>query len=223
MPRRKIPVDPSVTPFKTEPKCHVCQCASRNKVDKLIASQWSYKSIAEELIMHDPDFQGKVLDTVRRNVERHSKNHLDLYDKGVRHIVERRAKEQGILLDEHIGQISTSRAFLDLVIQRGTEQISDPNSKVRYADVIEAAKMFEDAQKQEYQAQLELLQRQVAAISRAVKEVMPAASLPTLLDLTRFYFENPDFDGSGLKVLEQQPKPQEAIEAESVEEIHDER
>lgn len=173
MPRRaKTVVSPTSLPVKTEARCHVCNAASRNKVDKLLAAQFSYTSIAQELIESDPDFKGKELDTVRKNVERHAKRHLDLRNRAVRQIVEQRAREQGMLLDTVEGKITSGRALLDLIINRGTEQLTDnPDFKVKMADAIEAVKMLEDVQKAEFQAQLETMQRQVWAISEALKMV----------------------------------------------------
>lgn len=178
--------------IRSEPRCKICQSKSRVKVDKLLALQFSYVSVAEELMDSDTEFQGKELDTVRKNVERHAKRHLDLHNRAVREMVERRAKEQGILLETATGKIVTGRALLDLMVSRATDQIADPNSKIRYADAIEAVKMLEDVQKQEYLAELETMQRQVFAISQAVKEICPPTMLPQLVDRAKVIFENGD-------------------------------
>jgi hypothetical protein len=181
-------------PLKTEARCHICQSSARTTVDKLLAAQLSYKSIAEELVLHE-DFRDKNLDSVRKNVERHSKAHVDIRSKAVREVVERRAKEQGILLDSAEGQITSSRALLDLIVSRGTEQLAlDPDSRVRFADAIEAAKMIEDAQRTEYQARLEVLERQVWAISEAVKWGWGRAglSLQAVIECAGWLFDNPD-------------------------------
>lgn len=210
MPRRKEPIDPSRLPFKTEARCNVCQCTSRQKVDKLIAAQWTYKAIAEELIRYDEDFKDKVLDTVRRNVERHSKNHLDLKGKHYRQIMEKRLKEQGILEEEFEGQMYSGQAYLDMLIAKGTEQLTT-DQRVRNADVIEAVKMVEDRAKQEYQARLEMLIRQVNAISRAVQDLTPSTMLPQLIARAKYYVDHPDAD-----------KPVKELPVETVEETEDE-
>lgn len=173
MPRKsKALVSPTSLPMKTEARCNICNAASRSKVDKLVAAQFSYTSIAQELVESDPDFKGKEIDTVRKNVERHAKRHLDIRNKAIRQIVEQRAREQGMLLDSVEGKIVSGRALLDLITNRATEQLTDnPDFKVKIADAIEAVKMLEDVQKAEFQAQLETMQRQVWAISEALKEV----------------------------------------------------
>lgn len=182
-------------PFKTEARCNICQSKSRAKVDKLLAAQFSWISIAEELIMSDDDFKGKKLDTVRRNVERHSKLHIDIKNKAIRRIVEKRAEEQGMLLDSVEGKITSGRALLDLLISQATQQLSDPSARVKYADAIEAVKLLEDVQKAEFQSQLEVLQRQVWAVSTAVKEKVPEPLLPGIVERAHQLFESGNVAG----------------------------
>lgn len=176
-------------PLKTEPRCNICNSSSRNKVDKLLAAHFSYTSIAEELVMGDPDFTDKQIETVRKNVERHSKRHVDIRSKAIRNIVEARAREQGVLLDSVEGRITSGRALLDLLVAQATQQLTDPNSKVRYADAIEAVKLLEDVQKAEFQSQLEVLQRQVYCISEAVKKQVPPTMLPGIIQEAQRLFE----------------------------------
>lgn len=180
----------SKVPLKSEPRCNICKSQSRAKVDKLLAAQFSNTSIAEELIMSDPDFKEKELDTVRRNVERHAKSHVDIQSRAIRRMVEQRAREQGILLDSAEGKITSGRALLDMLVAQASDQLSSGNGKVRYADAIEAVKLLEDAQKAEFQSQLEVLQRQVWAISEAVKTKVPAVLLPEIVEEARRLFDN---------------------------------
>jgi hypothetical protein len=197
--RKNLPANLGDMPVKSEPRCNICSCASRNKVDKLIAAQFSMTDIAQELLDSDPDFKDKVLDTVRKNVERHAKRHLDLRNKAIRHMVEQRAREQGMLLETVEGKITSGRALLDLLIMRATEQASDPDQRVKFADAIEAVKMLEDVQKAEFQHQLETYQRQVWAISEALKtvagnytknnQVIDAMFIPTVVQEARKLFE----------------------------------
>lgn len=169
-------------PFKSEPRCKICQSVHRATVDRLLAAQFSNKSVAEELMLLDEDFKDKDPDTVRRNVERHSKTHLDIRNKAIRAQVERRAKEQGILIDHVDGKITSGRALLDTLVMQAQQQLADPNARVRYADAIEAVKLLEDVQKAEFQSQLEVLQKQVWAISQAVKNTVPETLWQPIVD-----------------------------------------
>jgi len=177
-------------PLKTEPRCLVCQSAHRTTIDKLLALQFSYKSVAEELMTLDPDFKDKDLDTVRKNVSRHSQNHVDIRSKAIRRQVEQRAREQGMLIDSVEGKITSGRALLDTLISQAQEQLANPDARVRYADAIEAVKLLEDVQKAEFQTQLEVLQRQVWAISEAVRNKVPAALHPAIVEEARRLFDN---------------------------------
>ncbi len=176
-------------PAKTEPRCLICQSAHRATVDKLLAMQFSNTSVAEELQLLDPDFKDKELDTVRRNVERHGKNHLDLRNRAIRRMVEQRAKEQGILLDHVEGKITSGRALLDLLVANATEAAAS-GKPVRFADAIEAVKLLEETQKAEFQTQLEVMQRQVWAISQAVKAKVPETMLPAIVEEAKRLFED---------------------------------
>jgi|SRR5581483_3774866 len=178
-------------PVRSEPRCNICKSANRSRVDKLLAAGFSYISVAEELQVLDDEFKHKELDTIRKNVERHAKRHVNIKDRAVREIIERRALEQGIILDEATGQIATGRALLDLVVAKGTEQLTDPDMRVKVADAIEAVKMLEDVQKSEYLAQVEAMQKQVFCISRAVQELVPADLLPTIVHRAEELFRNP--------------------------------
>jgi hypothetical protein len=149
------------TVVKTEPRCLICMSTHRLKIDKLLAAGFSNADCAHELMDSDEAFREKNFDTVRRNIERHAKAHLDIRNRAIREIVERRAREAGILVDTQVGKITTGRALLDLLISKATEQAADPDSAVKYADALEAVKMLEDVQKSEYVHQLEILQRQV--------------------------------------------------------------
>lgn len=194
MPRKKTPdaldMIQAAGMTHVEPRCNICKSTARTKVDRLLAAQFSYTAVAEELIETHDDFKGKQQDTVRKNVERHAKAHLDVRNKAIREIVERRAKEQGILIDTATGKITSGRALLDLVVDRATEQIVSPDSRVKYADALEAVKMLEDVQRQEYLAELERMTRQVMAISQAVKELVPDSMLPQLISRAEDIFNN---------------------------------
>jgi hypothetical protein len=175
---------------KGEPRCNICNSPSRKHVDKLLAAGFSPTSIAEELQLLDEDFRIKQFDTVRKNVERHAKRHVNVKDRAVREIIEARARESGILVETATGTITTGRALLDILVQKATEQAGNPDSRVKYADAIEAVKMLEDLQRSEYIHELEVLQRQVWAISQAVKDLVPEEQFPALAARAEEYFNS---------------------------------
>lgn len=139
----------------------------------------------------DEDFRSKTLEAVRKNIERHAKKHVNVRQKAIRDAIEKRAIEGGIILDQAQGSITSGKALLDLLVGRATEQISDPEFKVRFADAIEAVKILEDSKRDEYMAQVEVMQKQVWAISQAVKEIVPEELLSALVGRAEELFVNP--------------------------------
>lgn len=182
-------------PVVSEPRCNICKSAARKRVDRLLAAGFSNAAVAEELQLTEDDFKGKELDTIRKNVERHAKRHVNVRERAIKSIIERRAKEEGILVDEVAENLATARGVYDLIIQKGTEQLANPDAKVRYADVIEAAKMLEEAKRQEYTHELERYQRQVWAISQALKEYeADEDKLRRIVTRAKELFENPQLE-----------------------------
>lgn len=180
-------------PVVSEIRCNICQSPNRRHVDKLIAAGFSYLSIAQELQVLDEEFKEKKLDTIRRNVSRHADRHVNIKDRAVRQIIEKRAQEQGVLLEEATGQITSVRSLLDLMVARGHDQLADPDYRVRMADVMEASRMLEDVQRQEYAHKVDVLERQVWAIGQALqRSIKDASILNEIVQTANMYFENPE-------------------------------
>jgi hypothetical protein len=174
-----------------ESRCNICTSSDRARIDRLLAIGLGHKEIAEDIVMTSEDFRNKRVDTVRKNVERHHYRHFNARDRALRRIIERRAKEAGIILEEAEGSIVQPRALLDLMVQRATEQITDPDSRIKYDTAVDAVRLLEDFQKSEYQAQLETMQRQVWAISQAIRDLVDPALYPRIKERARQIFENP--------------------------------
>jgi hypothetical protein len=175
-------------PVKTEPRCKICQSSVRPHVDRLIAAQFPYRAIAEQIQGTDPKL-GKTLSALAKNVERHAKKHVNVRDRAVRSIIEQRAMEQGILLDSATTNLTTSRALVDVMIHRGLEQATDPDTRIKYQDVLEAVKLQQEMEQSTYVAELEDKQKQLWAISQAVKQIVPEEKYPELVAKAREIYE----------------------------------
>lgn len=197
-------------PVVTEPRCNICNSKNRRHIERLMAGGFTAVAIAEELIRADEDFKEKKLDTVRRNVSRHAEKHLNIKDRAVRAVIEKRAAEQGALITEEVERITTARSLLDLVVDRGHDQLQDPDYKVRMADVIEATKMLEDIARQEYVSQVEVMQRQVWAISQALQiKMKDQDTLSEIVNLANQLFDNPEILDDNIV---QQPELEPALD-----------
>jgi hypothetical protein len=181
-------------PVANEPRCNICKSSRRQTVDRLIASGYGYMAIAEDILLNDAEFKGKNIDALRKNVERHAKRHVQVKDRAMRQIIERRAVEAGILVDEVDGAITTGEALLDLMVKRATEMIADPDQRVKFADALEAVRLAKEFEKSTYAEQLEVMQRQVWAISQAVKELVDPALHTPIAERAKEIFTTPQLE-----------------------------
>lgn len=183
-------------PQISEPRCNVCKSEFRSLIDRMIAGPYSYTAIARQFIGKDDNFSGDVrnkrdLDRIRKSVERHAKNHVTMRNQAVREIIEQRAMEHGMLVEEEKIQFLTTEGLLDLYIQKGYEEITDSDGFVRHQDILEALKMKEEMRRDTVNEQLDVMKRQVTAIAQAVNELVPSEIHPLLAERARQLFEEP--------------------------------
>lgn len=165
-------------PVISEPRCNVCKSDFRQIIDRMIAGPYSYAAIARQFIGKDEHFRGDIrnkrdLDRVRKSIERHAKSHVTIRDASIRQIIEQQAREAGILVDDQKNQLLTTQALLELYVSKGFEQVTKEGTWVRHQDVLEAVKMIEEMKRDTVNEQIDVLKRQVAAISQAVRECVP--------------------------------------------------
>lgn len=174
-------------PLHVEPRCKVCNSTFRPLVDQLYAAAYRPTAIARLVQRSDSTLTIK-------SIERHCKRHLDLNQEVLREIIERRAEEAKILGDEARSRIVTKNAVLDAMIQKGWDQISEPEAKVYYKDVISAIELQSRIEHDEIQAVADDLQRQLRAIIQATQEIVDPKQFKLLVDRTRAIYESPVFD-----------------------------
>jgi len=197
------PPDPYANlPMKFEPRCKVCRSQFREIIDRLLVSGNSYISIAEQFRGKDVNLSGS-LDAVRKSVERHRHRHLSVRDAAVREILEHHAREAGILVETARDQLLSEEALLQLAVSRGTEQLANPDSKIKYQDAIRAAELLRDKKYEEMTKQQEIAQRQVWAISQAVKDIVPADLFPAIAERASRLFEGEVFAVDGTATVKQ--------------------
>lgn len=182
-------------PVKFEPRCKVCKSDFRPVIDRLLVSGNAYTMIAEQFRNKDQHLTGSV-DAIRKSIERHRRKHLSVRDAAVRNILEDRAREGGVLVETVRQQLINSEAMLELAVRQGTEQLSHPEAKIKYQDAIRAAELLRDRKYEEMAHQLELITRQVQAITQAIQEIVPQEyHLPTVNRAKEL------FDGPVLPIL----------------------
>lgn len=192
---RDFPADPlDNLPVISEPRCRICRSDFRPLIDRMIAGPYSYAAIARQFIGKDNELSGSNHEALRKSIERHAKQHVTVRDQAVREIIEQRAIERGLLVDEQKNMLLTSEALLELYVQKGFEQITKEGTWVRHQDVLEAVKMVEEMRRDTIVEQVEMLKKQVQAISTAVREIVPPDMHPALIERAKELFEQPIID-----------------------------
>lgn len=192
---RDFPADPlDNLPVISEPRCRICRSDFRPLIDRMIAGPYSYAAIARQFIGKDNELSGSNHEALRKSIERHAKQHVTVRDQAVREIIEQRAIERGLLVDEQKNMLLTSEALLELYVQKGFEQITKEGTWVRHQDVLEAVKMVEEMRRDTIVEQVEMLKKQVQAISTAVREIVPPDLHPALIERAKELFEQPIID-----------------------------
>lgn len=178
-------------PVVTEARCNICKSEYRSIIDRMIAGPYSYTAIARQFRGKDKYLSGS-LEAVRKSVERHAKRHVNVRDAAVRQIIEQRAMEAGLLVEDVKNQYLTLEALLELYVQKGFEQVTDPESRVRHQDILEAVKIIEQMRKDTVQEEIEVMKKQVYAISQAVKELVAPEQHPAIVARAHEIFAQSD-------------------------------
>lgn len=177
-------------PIKFEPRCKICKSEFRPIIDRLLVAGNSFTMIAEQFKGKDEHLSGSV-DAIRKSIERHRRKHLSVRDAAVRDILEERAKEAGVLVETVRQQLVSSEALLELAVRQGTEQLSNPEAKIKYQDAIRAAELLRDRKYEEMAQQLEIVMRQVQAITQAIQEKVPQEYHLPVVERAKEIFEGP--------------------------------
>jgi hypothetical protein len=175
-------------PLIFEPRCKVCKSQFRNVIERLLVSGNSYVGIAKQFVNKDPEFETTV-DSLRKSIERHRKAHLTIRDHAVRDILETKAREAGVLVETVRERIISEEALLQLAVAKGTEQLSDPDSRIKYQDAIKAAELLRDKKYEEISIQMDIVNRQYNAIVQACQRIVPKELYPQLVESAQAIFE----------------------------------
>lgn len=175
-------------PVKFEPRCKICKSEFRPIIDRLIVGGNSFVMIAEQFRGKDSQLTGSI-DAIRKSVERHSKKHLSVRDAAVRQILEQKARESGVLVETVREQLVSAEAMLELAVKKGTEQLGDPDARIKYQDAIKAAELLRDKKYEEMSQQVEMLSRQVQAIQQGLQELVPPELFPALIERIKEIYE----------------------------------
>lgn len=158
------PAAPGV-PEITHTRCKVCNSTYRRQIDMCLVSGWSQTEVAKHFnqIMGEEHFN-------KMNISRHSRFHLDARDAAVRRIIEKRAAQQLGDIDEIEGMITTKMGAVEVIVQRGLEQVNAGVMELKGGDVLDAIKLLDTMESEWKETALDELTNEFKAFAAIVKE-----------------------------------------------------
>lgn len=148
--------------------CNVCQHEYRQFIEAMLVKGRAYKAIAQSV----PLPEGSSVDSFRRSISGHYKNHMALEDAAMRAILEEEADLAGQNYEEGVRGAITARGILQVALQKGFEDIQNGISAVEFRDMVQAIKLLREMDDQTHDTQLESYKVQVAIFTEAIRDVL---------------------------------------------------
>lgn len=147
-------------------RCKVCQSKWRPNVDMMLIRGFSVRKIAESL-------QGAGEDISYRSVQRHKESHLNLENSAYRAIIDKHAEEYEKANAENEIRIISGKAYLDVFIQKGWDQLIYEDLSLDPKDIIKAIELREELMSGGYSVLEEKMMLQVKSMIQAIREIVP--------------------------------------------------
>jgi hypothetical protein len=168
-----------------EHRCRVCQDPeSRSRVNRLLA----YGMKVAEIVEYVEDLNARRAKnnkitywSVLRHAERHF-NTQDPANAARRRILERRKDQVADEFGDAAAHLLTGMAYLDIVAQKGFQNLVDEDTVVDFETGLKAQLRLEEMQRDgAVEEQIAEMRRDVAILQQAVKDVVPAAMMSEIV------------------------------------------
>ncbi len=174
-----------------EPRCRVCKDDDiRDRVNSMLAQGLSYAAIARAVGGADEAISA---DSVRRHADRHFPvQHVA--GATYREIIDRRAREQQLNLNDGVRTALTPLAFFETVMTRSFENLVSDNADVSIQAGLSAAAHLQEAAagSAEDMSLADIMVKQDRVI-RAVREFVPEELWPQMVARIEDEDDHPDF------------------------------
>lgn len=157
---------PAYVPERVEPRCKVCMSELRQFIDKLGVMGYKPSAIARQVQETEPDL-------TRSSIDRHLKRHVNIEQEALRQILEERAQERGLLVEDAKSHLITREAILDQMLRRTWERLVN-GERVPWEIGLRAVELQELSEEKAQGAVIEQVTKQLSAIIQAVREIVPA-------------------------------------------------
>jgi hypothetical protein len=174
---------------RSEPKtrCKVCRMGYHivGQVNRQIINGASYSEI--HAFLWDLKNQGIVRDAPGyQGVVNHAKKHLPYKDAAVRRVIEKRAQERNIDLENGVQNLLNEFSVAETVMKVGFQQLMEGKKDVPVKDMLAAAKMVNEFTKDaEGSLDAASAMAEMGYILQAVQEIVPAEYWDQISDRVR--------------------------------------
>lgn len=201
----------------TESRCKVCREPQVRKiVDMLAASGYKMSEISRHVDAAHNAYVDSPSDRIAyASINRHIMRHLSVEDAAIKEILERRALEKEINLEEGVRNIVTPASFAETVVVKAQEKLVDGKLEITARDGLEAARTlteFENAAASKVSVSEAFAQ--VEKIMAAVKAVCSPEQISQVVSVLRG-------ERSVMEISQLPQLTEELVEAEVVEETLD--
>lgn len=169
-----------------EHRCRVCQDPeSRSRVNRLLSYGMRITEI-EGLVDDLNAKRAKNNKITYWSLRNHAERHFRVQDPtnaARRRILERRKAQVADEFGEAAGHLLTGMAYLDIVAQKGFENLVDDNTVVDFETGLKAQLKLEELQRDgAVEEQVAQMRRDVSILQQAVKDVVPASLMAQIVE-----------------------------------------
>lgn len=166
-------------------RCRVCQDAeSRQRVNRLLAYGMKAPEI-EELVSDLNERRAKNNKITYWSILRHAERHFNVQEPAnaaYRRILERRRGQLADEFGDAAGSILTGMAYLDIVAQKGFQNLLEDGTVVDYETGLKAQLKLEEMQREgAIEQQVAEMRRDVSIIQQAVKDVVSPETMAEII------------------------------------------
>jgi hypothetical protein len=165
------------------PQCTVCNSEYRDQIEIWVARGYKISEIHKQL-----DQAGAGVSY--RSILRHKENHMDLEKIAYRTIIEKNMEELSQEEAKNTIRLVTGQAFIDLLLQRGFDELVNGTMPVEAKDVIKAIEVkstMDEKGVMEFQTRI---MAQIDAIRIAMEEALSADQARTIIERAKVIAES---------------------------------
>ena len=164
----------------TVKQCKVCMSPDRYEIEKLIILGMSQRKVIEFMKAAGQSFN-------KNSMSNHVRKHMSLKRQAVRRMIERQAAKQFENIEETADTLLTTRGILEVMRQRGAEQIIEGNVNVEPETLIRVMDKIDGMDSSEESEKLQEMMIELNCLLRAVQSVVPE---PTWKQITQQFQSN---------------------------------